>query len=96
MVFGLAILGLFLWKAPGVLPWAAPLLSGLILAVPFAVITASPRFGNLLARIGVCAIPEEISAPIELIQIADSHAVETDTDDRPAGQSSGQLAAAAC
>lgn len=94
MVFGLAILGLFLWKAPGVLPWAAPLLSGLILAVPFAVITASPRFGSFLARLGVCAIPEEISAPIELKQIADSHAIETDTEDMPAGRSR-QLAAAA-
>ncbi len=94
MVFGLAILGLFLWKAPGVLPWAAPLLSGLILAVPFAVITASPRFGSFLSRIGLCAIPEELNAPIELKQIADSNVTQAGSDDMPAGQS-GQLAAAA-
>ncbi len=69
-LFGLAILGLFVWKAPGVLPWAAPLLSGLILSVPFAVVTASPRFGRFLADIGLCAIPEEVNAPVELKQLS--------------------------
>ncbi|MBX2806232.1 MAG: glucans biosynthesis glucosyltransferase MdoH [Hyphomicrobiales bacterium] len=94
-LFGLAILGLFLWKAPGVLPWAAPLLSGLIFSVPFAVITASPRFGRFLSRIGLCAIPEEISAPIELKQLTDSSQMEPAgaDDDLPASRQSGQFAA---
>jgi len=65
-VFGLALFSLFLAYAPGVLLWAAPLLTGLVLAAPFAVMTASPRFGALLARWRLCAIPEEFDMPVEL------------------------------
>lgn len=68
-LFGLALFGLLAAKAPGALIWGAPLLTGLILAAPFAVLTASPGFGELLARIGLCAIPEERDMPGELRQL---------------------------
>lgn len=88
-LFGFAILAALSWKAPAVLVWAAPLLAGLILAVPFAVITASPRFGSFLTRIGLCAIPEERERPCDLQKIAGPD-LTLDGPDMPAG-SSGAL-----
>jgi membrane glycosyltransferase len=48
-------------EAPTLLPWAAPLLAGLILAIPFACLTSSPRLGALLAQSRLCATPEEVA-----------------------------------
>ncbi len=92
-VFGLALYALLSWKAPGVLPWAAPLLSGLVLSAPFAVLTASPRCGQLMARIGLCGIPEEQRVPRDLRTFTDPDTRRGDPDS-PAG-TTGQLAAAA-
>jgi membrane glycosyltransferase len=92
-LFGLAICALLSWKAPGVLLWAAPLLSGLILAVPFAVLTASPLVGRLMARAGLCGIPEERVVPRDLRAFTDPDIRQGDPDS-PAGPS-GQFAPAA-
>jgi membrane glycosyltransferase len=89
-LFGFALLALFSWKAPGVLYWAAPLLSGMILAVPFAVVTASPRFGRFMSRIGLCAIPEELETPRDLQRLSGPD-LRVGGPDMPAG-SSDQLA----
>ncbi|MGY2047393.1 glucans biosynthesis glucosyltransferase MdoH [Methylobacterium sp. JK268] len=51
--------------APSLLPWLAPLLLGPMLAVPLAVLTASPRLGRWMVRRRLCATPEEIHAPEE-------------------------------
>ena len=40
--------------------WAAPFAGGLPLAIPFCVLTASPRFGAWLQRHRIAAIPEEL------------------------------------
>ena len=40
--------------------WAAPFAGGLLLAVPFAVLTADLRLGRWLRRQGIAAMPEEI------------------------------------
>jgi membrane glycosyltransferase len=69
-LFGLTLLSLLVAKAPGALVWASPLLIGLIFSAPFAVLTASPAFGALLARIGLCAVPEEFVMPPELARLA--------------------------
>jgi membrane glycosyltransferase len=58
-LFGLLAGGLLATFAPAVLPWAAPVLIGLLLAIPMTVVTSSPALGRKLARLGVCAIPEE-------------------------------------
>ncbi len=42
--------------------WAAPLAGGLLLAVPFTVLTANPRLGDLLRRVRFAAVPEEFAA----------------------------------
>ena len=45
--------------APGALPWAAPVLAALLLAVPFARLTSTPALGRALVRLGLAATPEE-------------------------------------
>lgn len=59
---GIAVTVLLALAAPGLLPWAAPVLIGLLLAVPFAVVTSSPSFGRFLTRHGLAATPEELAA----------------------------------
>ncbi len=50
--------------------WSLPLTAGYLLAIPFAVVTASPRFGAALARLKLCAIPEEFAPPAEIRAVA--------------------------
>lgn len=56
---GLAALLGFASASLGAFLWALPLIAGALLAVPFCVATADGRLGRLLARRGICAIPEE-------------------------------------
>ncbi|MEL6962391.1 MAG: glucans biosynthesis glucosyltransferase MdoH [Pseudomonadota bacterium] len=51
------------WSAPNVLPWALPVLIGMMLAVPFACFTTHAAFGRWLERNRCCATPEEIAPP---------------------------------
>ena len=62
-LFGLAMIVTFAFQAPMALAWSAPVVLGLVLAIPFAVITASPRLGRRLASRKVCATPEERDMP---------------------------------
>ena len=77
-VFGLALLAFALALAPGLILWSLPLTAGYFLAIPFAVATADPRLGAAMARIGLCAIPEEIDTPpiIAALAKAGAHAHE--------------------
>ena len=49
---GLGLTALLAASVPGALPWAAPVLAGLTLAVPFAMLSAHPAAGRALARLG--------------------------------------------
>ena len=69
-VFGLAMIVTFAMTVPPILLWSAPIVLGLILAIPFAVITASPGLGQRLAANRVCAIPEERAMPDLLTRVA--------------------------
>jgi membrane glycosyltransferase len=60
---GCAVIGVIAMKAPEKLALAVLGAGGLLLAVPFAVATASPLLGILLARIGIGRIPEEVEVP---------------------------------
>ena len=81
-LFGLslggAILSLYGW---GTLAWAAPMVAGMGLAIPFAVLTADPRLGRLARRAGLCAVPEDI-AP-RAVQRAVSGPLPSPTLDAP-------------
>ncbi len=65
-VAGIAVLGIVAMKAPHDFTFALIGTAGLILAVPFAVATASPLMGRLFARIGICHLPEENEVPVAL------------------------------
>jgi membrane glycosyltransferase len=43
--FGIALLYVFAIFLPGVLPWVSPMIAGLLLAVPLAVLSSSPDLG---------------------------------------------------
>jgi membrane glycosyltransferase len=63
---GCAVLGVVATKAPEKLGLALMGAGGLLLAIPFAVATASPLLGAALARLGVGRIPEEVDVPAAL------------------------------
>jgi membrane glycosyltransferase len=73
-LFGLAAALVLLLFAPAVLPWAAPVLAGLLLAVGFARLTSSRALGRRLARFGLCATPEEIEPPAAFAALDVPHA----------------------
>jgi membrane glycosyltransferase len=69
-LFGCIILGVVALKSPGDLGFAMLGATGLILAAPFAVATASPTLGGLFARLGIGRIPEETEHPPALLPLA--------------------------
>ncbi|WP_218139758.1 glucans biosynthesis glucosyltransferase MdoH [Oceanicella actignis] len=70
-LFGLGLAAAVWARAPEALPWAAPVLAGLCLAIPFAVLTAAPGLGRAMARARVCAVPEELAPPPVLSGVFD-------------------------
>jgi membrane glycosyltransferase len=63
-LFGLVLLGAGWGLAGGAaVAWGAPMIAGLVLAVPYAVVTAAPALGRWAERAGLCALPEEIAPP---------------------------------
>jgi membrane glycosyltransferase len=65
-LFGILVCGALLAIAPAVFWWSLPLTAGYLLAIPFAVLTADPRFGKALQWLGVCGIPEDFDTPGEV------------------------------
>ncbi|MCI4662614.1 MAG: glucans biosynthesis glucosyltransferase MdoH [Neomegalonema sp.] len=70
-LFGAFLLAVFASVNPAILPWAAPVIAGLLLAVPVAVVTASPKLGRVMSRKGVAMIPEEVT-PSPILRAADA------------------------
>jgi membrane glycosyltransferase len=68
-LFGVVVCGALLAIAPAAFWWSLPLTAGYLLSVPFAVITADPRFGRLLQMLGVCGIPEDFDPPPEIASL---------------------------
>ncbi|HLL26646.1 MAG TPA: glucans biosynthesis glucosyltransferase MdoH [Xanthobacteraceae bacterium] len=61
---GLLLL-LWLW-APAAILWFLPFIAGLILVIPFSVITSSHKLGEYAARWKICVTPEEVQMPREI------------------------------
>lgn len=72
MTFGTVVLSTIAVFTPAAVVWILPVVLGLLLAVPFAVITASPALGQWLAKRGLCAIPEEFDTPAILADLGAS------------------------
>ncbi|MEM7237592.1 MAG: glucans biosynthesis glucosyltransferase MdoH [Pseudomonadota bacterium] len=63
-LFGLTLTSMILAIAgAGTVLWAAPMVTGLVLSIPLAVLTGNPGFGAWMRRVGLCAIPDEVDPP---------------------------------
>ena len=56
---GVALAGATLWIAPGAFWYGLPIYLGLLLAVPLAMLSASPALGRSMAHAGLCRTPDE-------------------------------------
>jgi len=65
-IFGIALCGLTYVISPAAFWWSLPLTAGYLLAIPFAVITASPALGRWMQRNGIAGIPEDFVTPSEV------------------------------
>ncbi|MDX2288857.1 MAG: glucans biosynthesis glucosyltransferase MdoH [Hyphomicrobiaceae bacterium] len=65
-LFGLLVCGALAVISPDVLWWSLPLTAGYLLAIPFAVVTASPALGRWMKSIGLAGIPEDFKTPAEV------------------------------
>ena len=69
-LFGLGLLvSIGLVKGLDTVAWSGPMIAGLVLTIPFAVLTAHPRFGRWAGRLGLCATPDEVAMPETLARL---------------------------
>ena len=66
LLFGLVVCGGLYAVSPTAFWWSLPLTAGYLIAVPFAVVTASPVMGQLFKRLGLNGIPEDFNTPKEV------------------------------
>ncbi len=65
-LFGVVVCGLLVLVEPAAFWWSLPLTAGYLLAIPFAVVTASPGCGRWFQRWGLAGIPEDFDTPAEV------------------------------
>lgn len=68
-LFGLALYVSLAAISPALLLWSFPLTAGYLLAIPFAVVTASPGVGEGLRHLGIAGIPEDFAPTAEITAI---------------------------
>jgi membrane glycosyltransferase len=68
-LFGVVVCGAMYVVEPAVLWWSLPLTAGYLLAMPFAVVTASPAVGRLFKLSGLAGIPEDFVPPPEVVAV---------------------------
>ncbi|MBN9266290.1 MAG: glucans biosynthesis glucosyltransferase MdoH [Hyphomicrobium sp.] len=73
-LFGIVVCGLLWLINPAVFWWSLPLTAGYLVAVPFAVLTASPALGRWFKQIGLAGIPEDFEAPPEIRAVQEASA----------------------
>ena len=56
-------------RARRILWWSLPLTAGYLVAIPFAVVTASPALGRLFQKLGLAGIPEDFNTPPEVKKV---------------------------
>ncbi len=60
-LFGAVVFAVLLASAPAAVAWALPWAGGLLLAIPFCILTAAPIISNMLRHKGIAATPEELA-----------------------------------
>lgn len=68
-MFGGLIFGMMAITQPSAIPYALFLGGGLVLSIPFAMLTAWPWFGRFAVRNGIGRLPEEVSKPAALLEL---------------------------
>ena len=68
-LFGLLVCGDLYLASPTAFYWSLPLTLGYLVAIPFAVLTASPALGRWFKRVGLCGIPEDFEPPKEVVAV---------------------------
>lgn len=68
-LFGVLVTTALAVISPTVLLWSLPLTAGYILAVPFALVTASPALGRFMHKHGLAGIPEDFAPPFEIVAL---------------------------
>ena len=58
-LIGIALAGATLWIAPDAFWFGLPIYLGLLLAIPLAMVSASPALGRAMAHAGLCRTPDE-------------------------------------
>jgi membrane glycosyltransferase len=81
--FGVALIAFLAFTAPGAIVWFLPFAAGLVLSIPFAVLTASPELGQYAVERRLCAIPEEIEPLPELAALARKPAPKSKSKAKP-------------
>jgi membrane glycosyltransferase len=71
-LFGVVVCGLLLLINPAVFWWSLPLTAGYLVAIPFAVLTASPALGRWFKRVGLAGIPEDFDPPPEISAVQEA------------------------
>lgn len=66
LLFGVSLYLALAVISPPLLLWSLPLTAGYLLAIPFAVVTASPSIGRFFRRHGIAGIPEDFAPPAEI------------------------------
>jgi membrane glycosyltransferase len=61
-VFGVAVFGAFASASVAAVLWALPFAGGLLVAIPFCVLSADPRVSAWLRARAIAAVPEELAA----------------------------------
>jgi membrane glycosyltransferase len=69
-LLGLTTLIVLALTVPAAIPYALFIAAGPLLSIPLAVITARPRIGRALMRLGIGRLPEETTVPPELRAVA--------------------------
>ena len=68
-LFGLLLSIALLSISPTVFWWSLPLTAGYLVAIPFAVLTASPALGRWMQAKGIAGVPEDFDPPAEIVAI---------------------------
>ncbi len=79
LVWGSAILAI----APSFIWWMIPVLAGMLLSVPFTVLTSRASIGRRLRAAGLLLTPEETGCPPELLAVREHSAPASVLEDRP-------------
>ncbi|MEL6420936.1 MAG: glucans biosynthesis glucosyltransferase MdoH [Pseudomonadota bacterium] len=77
---GLGMLVAFALNAPALLLWGGPVVFGLLLSIPFTVLTTSAAAGRFSRSSGLCNIPEDRRPPLPLRRLLGDQQASKDSD----------------